>query len=132
MTIAPDLIDTLLTPEKLKDLFPETRADQFFEALLGAADDGAYDITLVYTGIQAGQLHFNFQLHQRPEKCLSCGLTHGLPHVFARHPVIDVRGVVTAIDDLLADKANCRSWELGKTREISAEMHVIPLMIEIE
>lgn len=132
MTSQSELFEAMFKPEKLSGLFPETRADQFFEALLGDADDGAYDITLVYAGFQDSQLHFNFQLRQRPQKCLSCSLTHGLPHVFARHPVIDVQGVVAAIDDLLAGKANCQSWEIGKTREISPEIHVIPLIIEIE
>jgi hypothetical protein len=54
-----------------------------------------------------------------------------LPHVFARHPVINVQGVVDAVDDLLADRANCKSWQLDDTREISTEEHVIPLIIEI-
>jgi len=131
VTIESELCDTLFTLEKLNDLFPETRADLFFEALLGDADDGAYDIALVYAGAQSDQLHFNFQLRQRPQKCLACNLTHGLPQVFARHPVINTQGLVDAIDDLLADHANCKSWKLGETREISSELHVVPLIIEI-
>lgn len=131
MTIESEIFDTLFTPEKLNDIFPETRADLFFEALLGDAGDGAYDIALTYEGTQSDQLHFNFQLRQRPQKCLACNLTHGLPQVFARHPVINTQGLVDAINDLLADQAGCKAWKLGQTREISSEVHVIPLIIEI-
>lgn len=132
MKIQSGVFDTLFSPEQLNHLFPATRADRFFEVLLGDAGDGAYDIALTFEGTQSNQLHFNFQLRQRPQKCLACHLTHGLPQVFARHPVIDIQGMVAAIDDLLADQANCKSWKLGQTREISSEVHVVPLMIEIE
>ena len=128
----PLYFDQLFAPERLKDLFPETRADQFFEALLGDAGDGAYDIGLSFAGGQSNQLSFDFQLHRRPQKCLACSLTRGLPHVLARHPVINVQGVVDAIDGILGDQASCKNWQLGETKEISTDLHIIPLVIEIE
>ena len=38
----------LFTPEVLQRLLPAQRADQFFEALYGEIEEGAYDIRLVY------------------------------------------------------------------------------------
>ena len=43
-----EAVDALFTPEYLQELFPENRANDFFEALLGDADEGAYDISLSY------------------------------------------------------------------------------------
>jgi hypothetical protein len=89
-----DPFDTLFTPDRLEGLFPADRADQFFEALFGDASEGAYDIELRYDGFRDNQLQFAFHLTERPGKCLSCSLTYGLPHVFSRHPVIGVAGLV--------------------------------------
>ncbi len=120
------------TETALEDIFPRDRADRFFEVLYGDADEGAYDISLAFAGQTGKHLNFEFHLHQRPGKCLACNLTYGLPEVLRRHPVIDVKGVVGGIDNLLAGRAVCSRWEIGKTREVSGVLHVIPLMIELE
>jgi hypothetical protein len=124
--------ETLFTPERLERLFPADRADRFFDALFGDAREGAYDIRLDYDGSQDGQLDFLFQLSERPGKCLSCSLTHGLPHVFSRHPIIDVAGLVRDIDLLLNGSHRCGAWEIGRTIEFDRRHHAVPLTIRIE
>jgi len=116
----------------LEKIFPGDKADRFFEALYGDPAEGAYDIRLSFAGQADKQLNFEFHLHQRPGKCQACNLTYGLPDVLGRHPVIDVKGLVNEIYTLLDGKAACSGWEIGRTREISRELHVIPLMIELE
>ena len=71
-------------------------------------------------------------LHERPNCCLACNLTQGLPQVFSRHPVINVNGVVSEIDSLLGDSYTCKSWSLGYTEQYSQSLHVIPIKIELE
>lgn len=116
----------------LKNLFPEDRSDRFFAALYGDASEGAYDIDLSFNKNNGDALEFQFNLRRRPDKCLACNLTYGLPHVFNRHPVINAGGLVKDIEKILAGKAACKQWRLGETREISGDLHVIPLIIDIQ
>lgn len=127
-----DPFDTLFTPDRLEGLFPAERADQFFEALFGDASEGSYDIQLRYDGFHDDQLQFVFHLTERPGKCLSCSLTYGLPHVFSRHPVIDVACLVREIDQLLDGSHRCGAWEMGRTREIDRNNHAVPLHVKID
>jgi hypothetical protein len=76
-------------------------------------------------------LTLEFHLTQRPGKCLACNLTYGLPTVFSKHPVINIKEIVKKIEPLLKEDKKCTSWELGKTVEISRELHIIPLLISI-
>ena len=125
-------IDQLFTETVLKQLFPAERADAFFEALYGDAAEGAYDITLSFQGLKKEALEFRIDLHRRPGKCLVCSLTYGLPQVFSRHPIIDIEGLVRDIEKRLAGKATCSRWELGETREISSDLHVVPLTVFLD
>ena len=93
--------DAQFTQDMLDRILPPDRADQFFEALLGDAEEGAYDISLTYKGKADDRIGFEFQLKQRPGKCLACNLTYGLPDVFKRHRVIDVADVVRQIDSMM-------------------------------
>ena len=122
----------LFTPEILKQLFPEDRSDRFFDALYGDVEEGAYDICLEYSGTRKNRLEFMLLLTQRPGKCISCSLTYGLPEVFSRHPVIDIKGLVQNIDTLLDGKVRCVDWRIGSTRELSKNVHAIPLEIFLE
>lgn len=124
--------NTLFSQQNLDTLFPHERSDQFFDALYGDAAEGAYDIRLGFKGAGDNQLQFEIELHQRPGKCLACNLTYGLPEVFSRHPIVDIKGLVTRIDDLLLDQAQCKEWQLGATREISRKLHVVPLTIQLQ
>ena len=74
----------VFTPECLNDLFPIQRTNDFFDALFGDAEEGAYDIRLVVDPEESddGELHFYFELHQRAGRCLVCSLTYGLPQFF--------------------------------------------------
>ena len=121
----------IFNKDALKKLFPEDRSDNFFDALYGDASDGAYDISLEYKGNSKNELHFEFHLKERPGKCLVCSVTYGLPQVFGRHPIIDVKGLVQEIDQLLQGKAKCLDWQLGRTNEVSKRLHVVPLVIKL-
>lgn len=131
-TMATTDLTTILSQEKLAKIFPKERSNEFFEALFGDADEGAYDITLAYRELKGNTLIMDLQLHQRPNRCLACNLTQGLPQVFARHPVINIKGMVKEIETLLGDAYTCPSWSLGFTQQPSHAMHVIPLQIVLE
>lgn len=123
---------TLFSQDTLDSLFPLERSDQFFEALFGDSDEGAYDIRLVFKTNQSDTLLFELELHQRPGKCLACHLTYGLPKVFARHPIIDINGIVAQLNQLLGGQTHCKQWQLGRVREVSRQLHVVPLMIDMD
>jgi hypothetical protein len=119
----------VFTKDWTDSVFPPARTDAFFDALFGGAEEGAYTISLRFVEQRADTYEFAFDLTQRPGKCLACSLTYGLPQVFARHPVINVKGVAAAAAAALG-KASF-DWKLGSTREISAGLHLIPLLITI-
>jgi hypothetical protein len=127
-----DPYKALFTEAKLAQLFPNDRADRFFDALLGDPEEGAYDIRLAYEGFRQSRLLFNLELHQRPNKCLACNLTYGLPTVFARHPIIDIQGLVDRIVLLMNGRGRGSGWKLEATREINRRLHVVPLIIDVE
>ena len=123
----------LFTPELLLELFPADRSNRFFEALYGDIDEGAYDISLEYDGYNDREhaLNFLFKLTERPGKCLACNLTHGLPEVFSRHPLIGVAELVKEIDQRLGELADCGDWRLESTRTISRKVYAVPLIVTL-
>ena len=121
--------NALFAPETLEDIFPDVLTNDFFDALLGDSEEGAYDIRLGFAGNEKDRLVFELRLHKREGKCLACNLTYGLPSVFARHPIINLSGLVDKIQKILHDKVKLGEWSLGNTREISQDLHVIPLNI---
>ena len=123
--------EQLFTQRALRELFPHDRADLFFEGLYGDPSEGAYDINLVFKGQDRDTLQFEFQLEQRSGKCLACNLTYGLPEVFSRHPIINIKGLIRNIDQMLGGQWRCIDWRLGMTREVSRELHILPLLITI-
>jgi hypothetical protein len=124
-------LNEIFSPEKLAQIFPNNRADLFFDALYGDSSEGAYDIRLVFAKQTGNALNFEFHLTQRPGKCLACNLTFGLPQVFSRHPVIDIKGVVEKIGQALNGQGKIMEWKLGNTKEISRSLHVILLTVLI-
>ena len=126
-------INEIFTKEILEDLLPPQRSDEFFEALYGDADEGAYDISLSFKSYDSVQnkLSFELQLYERPGKCLACNLTYGLPQVFSRHPLLNIQGMVEKIITLLGADIKSTGWELGRTRTPAANMHSIPLTIHL-
>jgi len=125
-------LDKVFSTDTLAKIFPAERADDFFEALYGEASEGAYDIRLAYKGHDEKQrtLSFEFELHERPGKCLACNLTYGLPEVFARHPIINVKAVVENIGKL-AD-VHITDWEMGTTTSVSKKLHTVSLNLRIQ
>jgi hypothetical protein len=126
------LFNDLFSKDVLKKLFPGERSDQFFDALYGDSADGAYDIHLEFKGHNRDRLLFELHLKQRPGKCLTCSLTYGLPAVFSRHPIINIKGLVQGIEQLMKGRAKCTEWQFGSTREVSGTLHVIPLTISLD
>ena len=124
----------IFSSQTLRDLMPEDRANKFFEAMLGDASDGAFDISLIFKGYSTIDRHllFELQLMERPGKCLACNLTYGLPQVFKVHPIINLKQLVEDVNRLLGDLGECEKWTLGKTQPISSSMHTIPLAITVE
>ncbi len=129
MTI--NTIKTILTKENLENIFPKSRTDDFFEALFGDADEGSYDIELAYRDCNGKTLIMELLLHERPNCCLACNLTQGLPQVFSRHPVININGIVRELDILIGDEYKCGEWSLGYTEQHSRSLHAIPIKIAI-
>ena len=127
-------VNDLFTKEVLNDLLPPQRSDEFFDALYGTPDEGAYDISLAFKEYNSASrmLLFELQLHERPGKCLACNLTYGLPEVFSRHPLININGIVKKIEGFLGKELRCESWELGHTQTLKAHLHVIPLTIQLK
>ncbi|MFV0438894.1 MAG: pancreas/duodenum homeobox protein 1 [Desulfopila sp.] len=129
--MAQNAFAEIFTADTMTRLFPSERSNEFFEALFGDASEGAYDITLGYRNVSEDRLVMELELHERPGCCLACNLTHGLPQVFSRHPIIDINGLVKEIDALLGDQITCGEWQLGQTEQRSQSMHVIPLTIAL-
>jgi hypothetical protein len=127
-------VNDIFTNEVLKDLLPPQLSGEFFEALYGDADEGAYDIKLSFKNYDSGRklLLFDLEMHERPEKCLACNLTYGLPEVFSRHPLINIQGLVEKIEAHLGEKAKCIGWELGRTQTPASDLHIISLTIRLE
>ena len=129
----PKDLNDLFTKDVLGNLLPSQLSNDFFEALYGDAAEGAYNISLSFIDYDSGQktLSFELQLHERPGKCLACNLTYGLPDVFSRHPLLNIKGMVEKIEALLGGETKCISWELGTTQTPAASMHAIPLTIRL-
>lgn len=125
-------IDALFTPDVLLQMFPKERSNEFFDALFGDADEGAYDIELAYSGTDGKSLTMELRLHERPGCCLACNLTQGLPQVFSRHPIINVKGVAEDVNNLLGDTASVNEWSLGYTEQREKSMHIIPINISLD
>jgi len=126
-------LEEIFTDEALAELFPASRSNDFFEALFGDASEGAYDIRLRFDGHdpETNTLRFYLDLHERPGCCLVCNLTYGLPEVFSRHPVINIKGLVKDIEERLPGQASCADWRLGTTIQQNRNLHSIPLTIQL-
>lgn len=121
----------VFTAECLNTIFPPERTDAFFDALFGDAEEGAYDIRLTFDEKNSTEeeLHFYFELHQRPGHCLVCSLTYGLPQVFDRHPVLDLKGVVAELAKARQWDPETVWWRIGATESLSNALHRIPLVL---
>lgn len=130
--MAPKDLRGILTQEVLNKFFPADKADKFFDALYGDALEGAYDINLTFSDYNENkkELRLEFQLHERPGKCLACNLTYGLPEVFSRHPILNIKGVVEKIAETV--KMQVTDWSLGMTNSVSKNLHTIPMTLNLD
>ncbi len=121
-------LQAVFTQEFCDTLLPPEKSDQFFEALYGDASEGAYDIRLEFLSGNPDRVVLAFNLTQRPGKCLVCSLTYGLPTVFMRHPLINLKGMIQTIEET---GVPVKEWRLGSTEEDTHSLHVIPLYIDL-
>lgn len=121
-------LNKVFTQDYIDTLLPGKISDQFFEALYGDAKEGAYDIRLEFISATAKRIVLAYNLTQRPGKCLVCSLTYGLPNVFSRHPLINIKGMVEKIKE---KGIKVIDWRLGDTQEQTAALHTIPLYLDI-
>ncbi len=126
-------IESIITEEFISGLFPPEKTDEFFNALYGGAETGAFDISLHLDGVDraTNSLMLEFWLTERPGKCMACNLTYGLPQVFDRHPVIDIKGISAAIEKVLAPEISVKGWQIGTTEPRNPTLSVIPLRISL-
>lgn len=124
-------LQQIFTLDVLQELFPPERSNEFFDALFGDAEEGAYDIALSYQGYDGEKLLFYLNLHERPGACLACNLTYGLPEVFSRHPIINIKGLVEEICGKVGEGVCCKEWKLGTTIQQQKDLHSIPLDISL-
>ena len=127
-----DPYGALFDTDTCLELMPADTANQFFEALFGDAEEGSFDLELTYRGSDSAGLHFEILLHERPGHCLACNLTYGLPEVFSRHPLINLNGVATKVDEIIGDRGETKGWKLGATQQRSQSLHCIPLLVELK
>ena len=126
-----DRFASLFSADTCAELLPAGTADRFFEALFGDAEEGSYDLELTYRGSDGTALNFDILLHERPGHCLACNLTYGLPEVFSRHPVINIKGIAEKVDEIIGELGQTGAWRLGNTTQRSQSLHTIPLIIEL-
>ena len=118
-----------LSEERLDKIFPASKTDEFFDALYGVAEEGAYDIALRPRKIEDGKAELAFELRRREGKCLKCSLTYGLPEVFKRHPIINAAGLAKEVAGLIGWEGQ-PSWRIDPTREVNDDLHVSPFVVE--
>lgn len=123
------VLEQICEQDYLDTLLPMEISDQFFEALYGDTSEGAYDIRLEFISANDKRIVLAFNLRQRPGKCLVCNLTYGLPKVFSRHPLINIKGIVKKIEE---KGFKIKNWQLGETQENSSSMHLIPFFLDLE
>lgn len=133
MAALSEVLFQRLDDEFLNSLFPPGRDDEFFDALYGGAEEGAFDIRLQLEEVieDTGELVLAFTLTERPGKCMACSLTHGLPPVFERHPVINLKGIVAAVEERLAPDFKVEGYRIGPTTPKAPKVNIIPLFINI-
>lgn len=118
-------------PDKkvLEEIFPASKTNDFFDALYGGEEEGAYDIHLVCKSVTASIAKMAFELRRREGKCLVCSLTYGLPAVFERHPIINMPQIAQKIAEHLGWDGPI-SWAIEPVREINNDLHIIPFEIK--
>ena len=123
------VLDQVFTQDYLDTLLPVEISDHFFDALYGDPSEGAYDIRLEFISANDKRIVLAFNLTRRPGKCLVCSLTYGLPKVFSRHPLINIKGMVKKIEE---KGIKVKKWQLGETEEDSTSLHIIPFYLDLE
>lgn len=117
----------VIDQQTLDELFPLYLSDEFFEAIYGDTEEGAYDIVLTCKSLCDKEADFAFELRRREDKCLKCSLTYGLPDVFRKHPLLNIPGLAAKLANKLGWKDF--SWQILPVEEVSGDLHIIPLIL---
>lgn len=130
-TIKPEPIMSAIKMDqaRLNEIFPPSKTDDFFEAIYGGAEDGAYDIVLTSRNISDNKADMAFELRRRKGQCLKCSLTYGLPEVFKRHPILNINGLALDIAHILGWEGT-PEWQIRPVEEVSEDLHIIPFIVE--
>ncbi len=126
-----DMLQEIFTAENLQKLLPPERVEAFFEAFY-FGEEPAYHLKLGAGRVSPDRIHLELHLEARPGKCLACNLTWGLPQVLEKHPLLNLPQTVEELEKLLPQGVKVKRWYLGPTEERTPELHVIPLVIELE
>lgn len=120
----------VFTSECPNDLFPIQRTNDLFGVLSGDAEEEACDIRLVVDPEEGddGELHFYFELRQYTGRCLVCNLTYSLPQVFGRHPIINLKGLVSDIASHAGWEPGDVRWHAGTMGSLSGVLYRTPLV----
>jgi len=123
-------LEHLFDEKTLEELLPREQVEAFFEAFY-FGEEPAYDLSLGFRGVRGNLLLLELQLKARPNQCLACNLTWGLPGVMERHPMLNLEGVVRRLESKLPEGMKVASWELGATEQKNPDLHVIPFLIRL-
>jgi len=124
----------LIQEDKLNELFPKGKDNEFFEAFYGGLEDGAFDINFSFESYNPdnSELVFGFNLKERPGKCMACNLTYGLPAVFEKSPIINLKAIINGINEMINPHYEVNEFILGKTIPKAPKLNVIPLIIKLK
>ncbi len=133
MGLNQNQVKTLLDDDFLASLFPPGRDNEFFDALYGGSEDGAFDISLIFYGVreQTDEIILAYKLTERPGKCMACSLTTGLPPVFRRHPIINVAGTAEKLAERIGDGWTLKDYDIGQTAPYAPKINIIPFFIRL-
>ncbi|MFR0875985.1 MAG: hypothetical protein ACLSHC_16430 [Bilophila wadsworthia] len=74
-----------------------------------------------------GELHFTSNSTNAGP--LLVNLTYSLPQVFERHPIINLKGLVSDIASRAGWELDDVWWRIGTTESLSSALHRIPLVL---
>lgn len=133
MGLNQEQIKKMMDDAFLASLFPPGRDNEFFDALYGGSEDGAFDIRLVFQGVNEArdEIILAYKLTERPGKCMACSLTTGLPPVFRRHPMINIKGIAEKVAERIGDGWQLKDCDVGHTTPYAPKVNIIPLFIRV-
>lgn len=116
-----------ISQKTLDEIFSEERANDFFDAFYGGAEEAAFTLSLVLREMEQDKAVFMFELKRREGHCLKCNLTYGLPEVLKKHKIINLPEIAANLAKRLGFAEY--EWKLGRVEEVNNDLQIIPLTI---